>query len=65
MKYKDIKYILRHHIKSNIKSLWTYDEDKKEFTQLYKKYDDELQIYTAEQLLRRIQTLEEDEISVD
>ena len=65
MKYKNIKHILRHHIKSNIKSLWTYDEDKKEFTQIYKNYTDELQIYTAEQLLRRIKTLEEDELSVD
>jgi len=64
MNYKNIKHILKHHIKTNIKSLWTYDEEKKEFTQLYKKYNDELQIYTAEQLLRRIQTLEEDEISV-
>ena len=62
MKYKNIKHILKHHIKSNIKSLWTYDE---EFTQIYKNYEDELQIYTTEQLLRRIETLEEDEISVD
>ena len=64
MKYNNIKKILKKQIENGVKTFWTYDENKKEFTQIYKNYTDELQIYTAEQLLRRIQTLEEDEISV-
>lgn len=64
MKYNNIKKILRKQIDDGVKTFWTYDENKKEFTQIYKNYTNELQIFTPEQLLRRLQTLEEDEISV-
>ena len=64
MRYTTIKRILRTQIENGVKTFWTYDEDKKEFTQIYKSYTNELQIFTPEQLLRRIKTLEEDEISV-
>ena len=64
MKYNNIKKILRKQIDDGVKTFWTYDENLKEFTQIYKNYTDDLQIFTPEQLLRRIETLEEDEISV-
>jgi hypothetical protein len=64
MKYNNIKAILKKQIENGVKTFWTYDEEQKEFTQIYKNYTDELQIFTPEQLLRRIKTLEEDEISV-
>ena len=65
MKYNNIKKILKKQIDDGVKTFWTYDEDEKEFTQIYKSYTDDLQIFTPEQLLRRIETLEEDEMSVD
>jgi len=64
MKYNNIKGILRKQIENKVQTFWTYDEEQKEFTQIYKNYTNELQIFTPEQLLRRIKTLEEDEISV-
>ena len=64
MKYNNIKTILRKQIDNGVKTFWTFNEEEKEFTQIYKNYTNELQIFTPEQLLRRIKTLEEDEISV-
>ena len=64
MKYNNIKKILRKQIENGVKTFWTYDENLKEFTQIYKNYTDDLQIFTPEQLLRRLETLEEDELSV-
>ena len=64
MKYNNIKGILKKQIENGVQTFWTYDEDKKEFTQIYKSYTNELQIFTPKQLLRRLQTLDEDEISV-
>jgi len=59
MKYKNIKKILKGQIENNVKALWTFDEDNKEFTMIYKSYTDELKIYTPQQLLNKL-----DEISV-
>ena len=64
MKYNNIKAILKKQIENRVKTFWTFDEDKKEFTQIYKSYTNQLQIFTPKQLLIRIKTLEEDEISV-
>ena len=64
MKYNNIKKILKKQIENGVKTFWTYDENLKEFTQIYKNYTDDLQIFTPEQLLRRLETLEEDELSV-
>jgi hypothetical protein len=50
-KYKNIKWILRKQIDNGVKTLWTYDEDKKEFRQIYKNYNDGLTIHTPLQLL--------------
>jgi len=51
MKYNNIKETLRKQINNNVKTFWTFDEDEKEFTQIYKRYNDELKIYTPKQLL--------------
>ena len=51
MKYTNIKGILKKQIENNVKTFWTFNEDDKEFTQIYKSYTDELKIYTPKQLL--------------
>ena len=51
MKYINIKGILKKQIENNVKTFWTFNEDDKEFNQIYKSYTDELKIYTPKQLL--------------
>jgi hypothetical protein len=51
MKYNNIKTILRKQIDNGVKTFWTFNEEEKEFTQIYKSYTDELKIYTPQQLL--------------
>jgi len=58
MKYKTIKWLLRNHIKNNVKALWTWEDNN--FTCIYENYSQQDRIYTAEQLLTKI----EDEIQV-
>ena len=58
MNYKTIKWVLRNHIKNNVKALWTWVDNN--FTCIYENYSQEDRIYTAEQLLKKI----EDEIQV-
>lgn len=53
--YQGIKSILRQHIKNNVRSLWTYEEDN--FTSVYANYDGEARIYTPQQMLKLIETL--------
>ena len=53
--YKGIKSILRHHIKCNVRSLWTYEDDN--FTSVYENYDGDARIYTPQQLLKFIEKL--------
>lgn len=48
--YKTIKSILKHHIKNNVKSLWTWKNDN--FTMIYENYDGDDRIYTSNQLLK-------------
>jgi|TARA_R100001463_G_scaffold41176_1_gene86922 hypothetical protein len=47
--YKTIKWVLKNHIKNNVKSLWTYKEDN--FTCIYKNYSSDSEIYTPSQML--------------
>jgi len=47
--YKNIKWVLKHHIKNNVKSLWTWKDDN--FTCIYENYSGEDRIYTSNQLL--------------
>jgi len=51
MKYNNIKNILKKQIENGVKTFWTFDEDTKEFTQIYKNYTNDLKIYTPQQLL--------------
>ena len=51
--YRTIKWILRNHIKNNVRSLWTYEDDN--FTCIYENYDGNSRIYTNHQLLRLIE----------
>ena len=49
MKYKHIKWVLRKQIKSNVRTLWTWE--KNNFTCIYKNYPKDARIYTPQQLL--------------
>ncbi len=51
MKYNNIKNMLKKQINNGLKSFWTFNEQEKEFTQIYKNYTNELKIYTPQQLL--------------
>tara|TARA_R100000781_G_scaffold72611_2_gene45387 strand:+ start:677 stop:889 length:213 start_codon:yes stop_codon:yes gene_type:complete len=53
--YKTIKWVLRSHIKNNVKSLWTYEDDN--FTCIYKNYSGDSKIYTPIQMLELIDKL--------
>ena len=54
MKYNNIKTILRKQIETGVKTLWTFNEEKKEFTQIYDNYSNNLTIYTPQQLLNKL-----------
>ena len=54
MKYKNIKWVLKQNIKNKVNTLWTWDREEKNFTQIYQNYNDKLPIYTASQLLALI-----------
>ena len=45
--YKTIKWVLKHHINSNVRSLWTWKNDN--FTMIYENYDGDDRIYTSQQ----------------
>jgi hypothetical protein len=53
--YKTIKWVLRSHIKNNVKSLWTYQQDN--FTCIYKNYSGDSSIHTPSQMLDLIDGL--------
>jgi hypothetical protein len=53
-KYKNIKWMLRKQIDNGVKTLWTFDENKQEFTNIYQNYNDGLTIYTPLQLLEHL-----------
>ena len=55
MKYNNIKKILRHQIKNQVKVLWTWNKECKEFKCIYELYDSTLTIYTPKQLLTEIE----------
>ena len=50
--YKTIKTVLRFHIKKEVKSLWTWDKVHNNFTCIYENYNDDLPIYTPQQLIK-------------
>ena len=51
MRYNNIKGILKKQIDNGVPTFWTFNEQEKEFTQIYKSYTNELKIYTPKQLL--------------
>ena len=53
-KYKNIKWMLKKQIDNGVKTLWTFDENKQEFTNIYQNYNDGLTIYTPLQLLKHL-----------
>ena len=53
MNYKTIKWVLRNHIKHNVKALWTWIDNN--FTCIYENYSQQDRNYTAEQLLEKIE----------
>jgi len=53
--YKGIKSILKHHIKYNVRSLWTFEDDN--FTSVYENYSGDSRIYTPQQLIKLIDSL--------
>ena len=54
MKYNNIKSILKKQITNGVQTFWTFNEEEKEFTQIYKNYTNELKIYTPQQLLDKL-----------
>jgi len=60
MKYTNIKKVLQNQINKGVKALWTFNEPQKEFTMIYKNYSNELQIYTAKQLLDHLSIIEKE-----
>tara|TARA_R110001592_G_scaffold96080_1_gene276188 strand:+ start:463 stop:660 length:198 start_codon:yes stop_codon:yes gene_type:complete len=58
-KYKNIKWILKKQIEKGLNTLWTFDDIRKEFTQIYKNYNSKLTIYTPKQLLDKISQIDE------
>tara|TARA_R110002167_G_scaffold126382_1_gene307094 strand:- start:2589 stop:2801 length:213 start_codon:yes stop_codon:yes gene_type:complete len=54
--YKTIKWVLKQQIDGGTKTLWTWNKGKnEEFTCIYKSYNDNLTIYTPNQLLKEIE----------
>ena len=51
MKYNNIKKVLKGQIDSKVDALWTFDDAKQEFTMIFKNYDNNLSIYTPQQLI--------------
>jgi len=48
--YKSIKSVLKHHIRTGVRSLWTWKNDN--FTMIYENYAGDDRIYTSNQLLK-------------
>tara|TARA_R110000765_G_scaffold311148_1_gene404353 strand:+ start:673 stop:924 length:252 start_codon:yes stop_codon:yes gene_type:complete len=62
--YKTIKWILKDNIKKNVRNLWTWKQGKDEnFTCIYKSYNDDLPIYTPQQLLDKIDETIKEQLS--
>lgn len=57
MKYSNIKKILIKQVENKVKSMWTFNKQSKEFTQIYQNYTDGLRIYTPQQLLNKLEEL--------
>lgn len=65
MKYNNIKRVLRSQIEADVKTFWTFNEDTKEFTCIYKDYTDELPIFTPQQLIDYLNEIPLQEVQED
>jgi len=58
MTYKTIKWVLRGQVKNKTNTLWTWQQGgnikDENFTCIYKNYNDDLPIYTPQQLLDKL-----------
>ena len=54
MKYNNIKTVLRNNIKTKVNNLWTWDKKDNHFRCIYESYNDDLPIYTPQQLIDEI-----------
>ena len=61
MKYTNIKKILKKQVQNNVKTFWIYNEDNKEFINIYKMYSDKFKIYTPQQLINKLEEYEREE----
>tara|TARA_R100001132_G_C3268177_1_gene90579 strand:+ start:1387 stop:1590 length:204 start_codon:yes stop_codon:yes gene_type:complete len=51
MSFRTIRWILKKQIETKVNLLWTWDKKNKNFTCIYKNYNNALSIYTPQQLL--------------
>ena len=58
MKYTNIKKILKKQVQNNVKTFWVYNEENKEFINIYKMYSDKFKIYTPQQLIDKLEEYE-------
>ena len=65
MKFNNIKKILRKQVETNVKTLWTFNEETKEFTCIYKSYTDKLPIFTPQQLIDYLDEIHLQEVQED
>jgi hypothetical protein len=61
MKYTNIKKILKKQVQNNVKTFWVYNEENKEFINIYKMYSDKFKIYTPQQLIDKLEEYEREE----
>lgn len=65
VKYNNIKKVLRFHIDKGIQSLWNFDEENKEFICVFKRFNNDLKIYTPQQLIDYLNEIPVQEVQED
>ena len=55
-KYNNIKRILRKQAEDNLNVIWSWDKEDNHFIMLFHDIDDNLPIYTPQQLIDEIET---------
>ena len=58
MTYNNIKTILKKQVENKVKTFWTFNEEEPEFTMIYKTYNNNLTIYTPQQLIDKLENNE-------
>jgi hypothetical protein len=60
MKFNNIKRLLRQQVENGVNTFWIYNEENKEFINIYKIYSDKLTIYTPQQLIEYLDAKEKE-----